>query len=159
MANSRSASVLTDQFGSLYGVGAVGSRPDDHLVERFLNRNDPHASDAAFRALVDDRGRPRAGVEIEAMFLRNQGPGRHVAALDAGAKTDHDGRFEIKPLVPGLFYSFEVLVDHADDASTKSEGYLYRGVWPLMAGTRLGRHPRQDPRALTSFSSERINRR
>jgi RNA polymerase sigma factor (sigma-70 family) len=56
MANVRSLTALADQLGTLYGLGAAGSLRDDVLVDRFLERNDPTASEAAFRALVDRHG-------------------------------------------------------------------------------------------------------
>jgi RNA polymerase sigma factor (sigma-70 family) len=56
MADSRSGTILADQLGTLYRLGTVGGLPDDQLVEQFLARNDPAASEAAFRALVDRHG-------------------------------------------------------------------------------------------------------
>ncbi len=53
MAKSRSSAVLTDQLGTLYCLGTIGSLPDNQLVERFLDRNESATSDAAFRALLD----------------------------------------------------------------------------------------------------------
>ena len=53
MADSRFSTVLADQLGTLYRLGTVGALPDDQLVERFLARNDPAASEAAFRALPE----------------------------------------------------------------------------------------------------------
>jgi len=74
--------------------------------------------------LVDEKGLPRANVEIQAMYLRNQGVDRHVDRLDAGARTGPDGRFQTKHLVPGLFYSFEVLEQHEKNEPLRSQGYL-----------------------------------
>ena len=81
--------------------------------------------------LVDAMGRPRPDVEIQAMYLRDQGVNRHVEALDAHARTGPDGRFRIRPLVPGLFYSFEVLKPREKGTPPQSEGHLFRGRWTL----------------------------
>jgi hypothetical protein len=45
MADSRSSTVLADQLGTLYRLGTVGGLRDGELVERFLARNDPAASE------------------------------------------------------------------------------------------------------------------
>ena len=56
MARARSNTDLAGQLGTLYSLGTVGSLQDDQLVERFLARNDPAASEAAFAALVERHG-------------------------------------------------------------------------------------------------------
>jgi hypothetical protein len=81
--------------------------------------------------LVDEKGLPRANVEIQAMYLRDQGVNRHVDQLDAAARTGPDGRFQIERLVPGLFYSFEVLMEHDGNMPLRREGCLQRGRWTL----------------------------
>ncbi len=81
--------------------------------------------------LVDEKGLPRANVEIQAMYLMDQGINRHVAQLDAAARTGLDGRFQINRLVPGLFYSFEVLKERERDMPLRSEGCIQRGRWTL----------------------------
>jgi RNA polymerase sigma factor (sigma-70 family) len=47
---------VVGQLGSLYTLGAAGSLTDGQLLERFLTRDDPVASEAAFTALVDRHG-------------------------------------------------------------------------------------------------------
>ncbi len=80
--------------------------------------------------LVDETGQLRPDVEIRAFYHRDQGiVNRHVAQLEAAARTGPDGRFQINRLVPGLFYSFEVLMDHEGNMPIRSEGYLRRGPW------------------------------
>ena len=44
------------QLVTLYSLGTVGSLPDDQLVEIYLARDDPAASEAAFSALVERHG-------------------------------------------------------------------------------------------------------
>ena len=56
MASARPTTTMVDQLGTLYSLGAVGSLPDDRLVEIFLARDDPAASEAAFSVLVDRHG-------------------------------------------------------------------------------------------------------
>ncbi len=56
MENARSNGVVAGQLGSLYSLGAAGSLSDGQLLERFLARDDPMASEAAFTALVDRHG-------------------------------------------------------------------------------------------------------
>ncbi len=56
MPESRTSATLAGQLGTLYNVGAVGSLPDDQLVELFLARDDPAGSEAAFATLVDRHG-------------------------------------------------------------------------------------------------------
>ncbi|MFI5456245.1 MAG: sigma-70 family RNA polymerase sigma factor [Isosphaerales bacterium] len=56
MASVRSTTAMATQLGTLYSLGAVGSLPDDQLVERYLARDDLAASEAAFTALVDRHG-------------------------------------------------------------------------------------------------------
>jgi len=81
--------------------------------------------------LVNEKGLPRANVQIQAMYLRDQSVHRHVGQLDAAARTGPDGSFQIQRLVPGLFYSFEVLMEPEQDKALRSEGYLQRGRWAL----------------------------
>ncbi len=81
--------------------------------------------------LVDEKGLPRANVEIQAMYLMDQSVNRHVAQLDSAARTGPDGRFQIHRLVPGLFYSFEVLKERERDMPLRSEGCIQRGRWTL----------------------------
>src|SRR4051812_46543188 len=56
MASVRSSGILVDQLGRLYSLGSVGILTDDQLLDRFLTRDDPVASDAAFAALVERHG-------------------------------------------------------------------------------------------------------
>ncbi len=56
MASARSSGAAAGQLGSLYSLGAVGSLTDGQLLERFLTRDDPATSEAAFTALVDRHG-------------------------------------------------------------------------------------------------------
>ena len=56
MASTRSSGAAAGQLGSLYSLGAAGSLTDGQLLERFLTRDDPAASEAAFTALVDRHG-------------------------------------------------------------------------------------------------------
>ena len=56
MASARSSGAAAGQLGSLYSLGAAGSLTDGQLLERFLARDDPAASEAAFTALVDRHG-------------------------------------------------------------------------------------------------------
>jgi RNA polymerase sigma factor (sigma-70 family) len=56
MASGRPTTTMVDQLGTLYSLGAVGSLPDDRLVEIFLARDDRTASEAAFSVLVDRHG-------------------------------------------------------------------------------------------------------
>ncbi|MFI5459492.1 MAG: sigma-70 family RNA polymerase sigma factor [Isosphaerales bacterium] len=62
MASLRSNAVLSGQLGTLYALGAVGSLTDSLLLERFLAREDPEESDAAFAALVERHGPMVLGV-------------------------------------------------------------------------------------------------
>jgi RNA polymerase sigma factor (sigma-70 family) len=48
--------LLIGQIGTLYHLGAAGTLSDGQLLERFLSRDDPVASEAAFTALVDRHG-------------------------------------------------------------------------------------------------------
>ncbi len=50
MASARSNTVAADPLGSVYNLGAAGSLSDGQLLERFLSRDAPAASEAAFRA-------------------------------------------------------------------------------------------------------------
>jgi hypothetical protein len=56
MASARTNSVLVGELGRLYNLGSVGSVSDSQLLERYLARNEPAASEAAFSALVDRHG-------------------------------------------------------------------------------------------------------
>ena len=93
-----------------------------------------------FQALVpiEVTGRESLAIpEIKVVRGRTQqvrildGVNRHVDQLDAAARTGPDGRFQIKRLVPGLFYSFEVLKERERDMPLRSEGCLQRGRWPF----------------------------
>ena len=56
MASVQPSTHLAGQLGTLYRLGNVGSLADDQLVELFLAREDPAASEAAFATLVDRHG-------------------------------------------------------------------------------------------------------
>ena len=56
MASTRSSGMAAGQLGSLFCLGAAGSLTDGQLLERFLARDEPAASEAAFTALVDRHG-------------------------------------------------------------------------------------------------------
>ncbi|MGP0063332.1 MAG: sigma-70 family RNA polymerase sigma factor [Isosphaeraceae bacterium] len=56
MESTRSIPILGGQLGTLYHLGAAGTLTDGQLLDRFLTRNDPAASEAAFAALVDRHG-------------------------------------------------------------------------------------------------------
>jgi len=56
MASTQSTTAWASPLGTLYSLGTVGSLSDDQLVERYLSRNDPAASEAAFSALVERHG-------------------------------------------------------------------------------------------------------
>ncbi len=56
MNNAQSSPVLGDQLSLLYNLGAAGTLTDGQLLDRFLARNDPAASEAAFTALVERHG-------------------------------------------------------------------------------------------------------
>ena len=62
MASARSNAALTGQLGTLYALGAAGSMTDSLLLERFVAREDPEESDAAFAALVERHGPMVLGV-------------------------------------------------------------------------------------------------
>ena len=55
-ASTRSSGMATGQLGSLFFLGAAGGLTDGQLLERFLARDEPGASEAAFTALVDRHG-------------------------------------------------------------------------------------------------------
>ena len=57
MESTRSIPILGGQLGTLYHLGAAGSLTDGQLLDRFLTRDDPAASEAAFAALVDRHAR------------------------------------------------------------------------------------------------------
>jgi len=67
MAIARSNAVLTGQLGTLYALGTVGSLTDSQLLERFLARDNPEESDAAFAALVERHGPMVLGVCRQAL--------------------------------------------------------------------------------------------
>ena len=56
MAHERSGSVLSGQLGMLYSLGTVGEWSDGQLLGRFLAREDPAESEAAFAVLVERHG-------------------------------------------------------------------------------------------------------
>ena len=56
MEDVRSSPVLGGQLSMLYKLGAVGTLTDGQLLDRFLARDDPAASEAAFTALVERHG-------------------------------------------------------------------------------------------------------
>ena len=56
MKNARSSLVLGDQLSLLYNLGAAGTLTDGQLLDRFLARSDPAASEAAFAVLVERHG-------------------------------------------------------------------------------------------------------
>ncbi len=56
MAGERSGGTTGGRLGSLYALGAAGDLTDGQLLERFLTRDDPIASEAAFAELVDRHG-------------------------------------------------------------------------------------------------------
>jgi DNA-directed RNA polymerase specialized sigma24 family protein len=56
MARERSGGVLSGQLGVLFGLGTVGDWSDGQLLGRFLAREDPAESEAAFAALVERHG-------------------------------------------------------------------------------------------------------
>ena len=62
MASARSSGAAAGQLGSLYSLGAAGGLTDGQLLERFLDRDDPAASEAAFSELVDRHGAMVLGV-------------------------------------------------------------------------------------------------
>jgi len=56
MARERSGGVLSSQLGKLYSLGTVGEWSDGQILGRFLAREDPAQSDAAFAELVERHG-------------------------------------------------------------------------------------------------------
>ena len=58
MESARSSPDLGNQLTTLYSLGAAGSLTDGQLLDRFLARMDPAASDTAFTAMVDRHGIP-----------------------------------------------------------------------------------------------------
>ncbi len=56
MANARSSPELGGPLTALYKLGVAGTLTDGQLLERFLARTDPAASEASFTALVDRHG-------------------------------------------------------------------------------------------------------
>ncbi len=62
MASTRSSGKAAGHLGSLYSLGAAGSLTDGQLLDRFLDRDDPEAAEAAFSELVDRHGSMVLGV-------------------------------------------------------------------------------------------------
>ena len=56
MARERSGGVLFSQLGMLFSLGTVGEWSDGQLLGRFLARDDPAESEAAFAVLVERHG-------------------------------------------------------------------------------------------------------
>jgi RNA polymerase sigma factor (sigma-70 family) len=56
MARERPGGVLSGQLGALFSLGAVGEWSDGQLLGRFLAREDPAESEAAFTVLVERHG-------------------------------------------------------------------------------------------------------
>ena len=56
MARERSGGVLSGQLGMLYSLGTVGEWSDGQLLGRFLAREEPAESEAAFTVLVERHG-------------------------------------------------------------------------------------------------------
>jgi hypothetical protein len=121
MARIRPDTTLADQLETLYSVGAVGSLPDDRLLDIFLARDDPAAAETAFAALVDRHGPMVLSVcqrvlqnphdahdAFQATFLvtidgviRDRDTGRPVSGarilscIDSMSTSDAQGRFRI----------------------------------------------------------------
>ncbi len=62
MENARSSPVLGSALSTIYRLGAVGTLTDGQLLEWFLARNDPAASEAAFSVLVERHGAMVLGI-------------------------------------------------------------------------------------------------
>ncbi len=62
MENARSSPVLGRSLTTLCRLGAVGTLTDGQLLEWFLARNDPAASEAAFSVLVERHGAMVLGI-------------------------------------------------------------------------------------------------
>ncbi len=56
MARQRSGGLLTGPLGTLYNLGRAGELSDGQLLGRFLAREDPAESEAAFAVLVERHG-------------------------------------------------------------------------------------------------------
>ncbi len=56
MTRTRSTDGWSGQLGRLYSLGRVGELTDGQLLTRFLGRDDPAASEAAFAVLVERHG-------------------------------------------------------------------------------------------------------
>ena len=56
MDRARTCSILAGSLGTLHTLGSTGTLTDGQLLDRFLDRRDPAASDAAFRILVERHG-------------------------------------------------------------------------------------------------------
>ena len=56
MDRERPGGVLSGQLGVLYSLGTVGEWSDGQLLDRFLAREDPAESEAAFAVLVERHG-------------------------------------------------------------------------------------------------------
>ncbi|MHB1561004.1 MAG: RNA polymerase sigma factor [Isosphaeraceae bacterium] len=56
MATARWSGGTADGLASLFNLGAAGGLSDGQLLERFLARDEPAASEAAFAALLDRHG-------------------------------------------------------------------------------------------------------
>jgi len=52
----RSSGPVVEQIHTLYRLGSVGSFTDSQLLDRFLDRTDPEASEAAFSELIERHG-------------------------------------------------------------------------------------------------------
>jgi RNA polymerase sigma factor (sigma-70 family) len=62
MEYARSNPVLGGPLAALYNLGAAGTMTDGQLLDRFLARNDPAASEAAFTALIERHGAMVLGI-------------------------------------------------------------------------------------------------
>ena len=56
MASARTNTVLVGELGRLYSLGSAGSLSDTQLLDRYLARDEPAVSEAAFSALVERHG-------------------------------------------------------------------------------------------------------
>ena len=56
MSSMRSSGALVGQFRTLYRLGPVGTVSDRQLLDRFLDRTDPEASEAACGELIERHG-------------------------------------------------------------------------------------------------------
>jgi RNA polymerase sigma factor (sigma-70 family) len=84
--------------------------------------------------LVDEDGKPRAGVDL-AVNQRFMSRGSSNGCERFGPETTGpDGRFRIKNLVPGLTYYVEVVKWGEINFSLRAEGYLHKTRWTLKPG-------------------------